>query len=241
MARLPADGSYCVHLGDTARKGGEEYGYRLRISAPEPDFALRVVPSSTALRPKGSTTVNVHLQRKDGFAGPIKLSLKNPPPGFTNFAVSIVGTQTVAKFTFKTDLPATNQPYYLTIVGTAKIVDREVTHDVVPAEDRMQAFLWRHLVPARDFPVLIMDPNYQPIAKRIRRARPATEPASISALATNQLASTSGTNTNSAPEKPKFSKQQVAGRLRQLKLLFEEGLLTDEFYEVKVAECEAAQ
>ena len=41
--------------------------------------------------------------------------------------------------------------------------------------------------------------------------------------------------------KPKFTKQQVVGRLRQLRLLFEEGLLTDGFYNVKVAECEAGQ
>ena len=39
----------------------------------------------------------------------------------------------------------------------------------------------------------------------------------------------------------KFTKQQVAGRLRQLKLLYEEGLLTEKFYNAKVAECEAAQ
>lgn len=44
-----------------------------------------------------------------------------------------------------------------------------------------------------------------------------------------------------APGKPKFTKQQVAGRLRQLKLLYEEGLLTDEFYEERVKECEAAE
>ncbi|GEM_PF-1330893 len=43
------------------------------------------------------------------------------------------------------------------------------------------------------------------------------------------------------PGKPKFTKSQVAGRLRQLKLLYEEGLLTDEFYAEKVKECEAAE
>ena len=52
MARLPADGTYYVHIGDTARHGGEEYGYRLRLSAPQPDFELRVVPSSLSLRGK---------------------------------------------------------------------------------------------------------------------------------------------------------------------------------------------
>ena len=47
--------------------------------------------------------------------------------------------------------------------------------------------------------------------------------------------------TNSVAGKPKFTKQQVAGRLRELKLLFEEELLTDDFYDQKVAECEAAR
>ena len=43
-----------------------------------------------------------------------------------------------------------------------------------------------------------------------------------------------------AAAKAKFTKQQVAARLRQIKLLFEEGLLTEDFYDRKVAECEAA-
>ena len=38
----------------------------------------------------------------------------------------------------------------------------------------------------------------------------------------------------------KFSKRQVQGRLRQLKRLYDEWLLTEEFYAKKVAECEAA-
>jgi hypothetical protein len=41
--------------------------------------------------------------------------------------------------------------------------------------------------------------------------------------------------------KQRFSKQQVAYRLRQLKLLYEDGLITEDFYARKVAECEAAQ
>jgi len=43
------------------------------------------------------------------------------------------------------------------------------------------------------------------------------------------------------PGKARFTKQQVAGRLRQLKLLYEEGLLTQEFYDEKVRECETSQ
>ena len=56
LAKLPADGTYYVHLGDTARKAGEEFAYRLRISEAQPDFALRVgalqrQPARQVLRP----------------------------------------------------------------------------------------------------------------------------------------------------------------------------------------------
>jgi hypothetical protein len=233
MATLPADGTYYVHLGDTARNGGEEYGYRLRLSAPQPDFALRVVPSSASMRSKGNATLNVHVIRKDGFSGPIKLTLKDPPPGFSASPVSLAGTQTVARLNLKTDLVATKEPVSLTIAGAAKIQDQDVTHEAIPAEDRMQAFLWRHLVPASDLRVLVYDPAYQPPPKRVARPRP---PAEVDAKPKAEVAST-----QAVANKPKFSRQQVAGRLRQLKLLYEDGLLTDDFYDEKVTECEAVQ
>ncbi len=231
LAKLPADGAYYVHLGDTARNGGEEYAYRLRISKAQPDFALRVVPSSVSLRSKSSAQVSVYGIRKDGFTGPIKLSLNNPPPGFSADKMSITGTQAVVRLTIKTTLIETNEPVNLTVVGTAKIGEQEASHDAVPAEDRMQAFLWRHLVPATELKALVFNPNAPPPPKHVPRARP---PAPAQTNATVVA-------TNSVPGKPKFTKQQVAGRLRELKLLFEEEFLTDDFYDQKVAECEAAR
>lgn len=231
MARLPANGTYYVHLGDVARNGGEEYGYRLRISAPQPDFALRVVPSSVSLRSKSTAALSVYVIRKDGFSGPIKLSLREPPAGFSAAPVSLSGTQAVARLTLKTDRVATTEPVNLSVVGSAKIQEREVTHEAVPAEDRMQAFLWRHLVPAAELKALVFDPAYQPPPKRVARVRPSTDVEPRPVLL----------STNAVADKPKFSKQQVAGRLRQLKLLYEEGLITDEFNEEKVAECEAVR
>lgn len=255
MARLPADGLFTVHLGDIARKGGEEYAYRLRISPPQPDFALRVVPSSVSLRGKSTATFSVFASRKDGFMGSIKLSLKDPPPGFSASPVTMSGTQVVARLTFKSDLIATKEPVSLSIVGSAKIEGTEMVREAVPAEDRMQAFLWRHLVPASNLKVLVFDPANEPPPKRIARARPPSAVATNATTATNSAAAANaavvavaavGTNAtviSAAPAaaKPKFTKQQIAGRLRQIKLLFEEGLLTDNFYDEKMAECEAAQ
>ena len=238
MVKLPADGVYYVHIGDTAHNGGEEYAYRLRLSAPRPGFALRVVPSSVSLRGRDSASVTVYAIRQDGLTAPIQVSLKNLPPGFTAQPVTLTGTQAMARLSFKTSRITTNEPLSLTVQGWAKLGDQIITNVAVPAEDRMQAFLWRHLVPAQDLKVLVYDPAYQPPGKRVVPVRPA-QPVEGTPVAGD-------TNTPAAAmvgpvKKPAFTKKQVASRLRDLKRLYEEGLLTDEFYWERVAECDVAQ
>jgi hypothetical protein len=137
----------------------------------------------------------------------------------------------------------TSAPLAVSIVGTARIGAQEVVREAIPAEDRMQAFLWRHLVPASELQVMIFDPRYQAPAKRPGPARPAPAVAATTsgAVATNvaiEAASAGATLSPPPVAKPKFTKQQIAGRLRQLKLLYEEGLLSNHFYDEKVSECE---
>lgn len=225
MTQLPADGTYFVHLTDVARQGGEAYAYRLRLSPPQPDFALRVVPSSVTMRGKSSAALSVYALRKDGFTGDIKLGLKDAPEGFFAAPVALTAKQPAARLAVRTTLADTKRPINLLVEGRATIQDREVVRQAVPAEDRMQAFLWRHLVPAEDLPVLVYDPASEPPPSRIL-------PSAVA-----EAAKAARTTT----EAPKFTKRQVAGRLRQLKGLYEEWLLTDEFYARKVAECEAVQ
>ena len=171
LATLPADGTYCIHVADAAKNGGDAYGYRLRISPPRPDFELRIVPSSLTLRSKSAVGVSVQVIRRDGFSGPIKLGLKDPPEGFSAVPVTLSGAQEVARLNLKTTLTATKEPVTLFVQGVATIQGREVTRQGVPAEDRMQAFLWRHLVPAEDLKVLVFDPSYIPPPKRVSRVK----------------------------------------------------------------------
>ena len=229
MAKLPADGTYHVHIGDTGRKGGEEYAYRLRISAPQPDFELRVVGSSTSARQKNFAAFSVYAMRKDGFDGPIKITLKNPPAGFTSYPVTLNGTQNITRLSFKSD-SVTKGPVNITVIGSARIGDKKVVHAAVAAEDKMQAFLWRHLVPAQDLKVLVYSPFYEPPPKRVPRELSPEMEAQAKAKAAELRA-----------KGQKFSKGQVAGRIRQIRSLFDEGLLTDDFYGEKIAECGAAQ
>ncbi|MCX6901430.1 MAG: PPC domain-containing protein [Verrucomicrobia bacterium] len=228
MTKLPADGTYYVHIGDTGRKGGEEYGYRLRISAPQPDFELRVVASSASVRQYNSTGFTIYAMRKDGFDGPININLKDPPAGFSAYPVTMGGNQNITRFSFKASA-ATEGPINLIIQGSAKIGDKKVVHPAVAAEDKMQAFLWRHLVPAQDLKVFVFDSSSQPPSKR--------EPREISSEVMAQAKSKAA---ELQAKGQKFSKRQVAGRIQQIRYLFDEGLITDDFYGEKVAECEVA-
>ena len=219
MVKLPADGKYFIHLGDTRRHAGKEYAYRLRISQPQPDFALRLIPSRICIPSKGSAAVTVYAIRKDGFDGPIKLSFKDLPEGLESPGATLAAKQEVVGLALKTSLTEMEKPVNLTVVGTAKIGDREVVHEAVPAEDKMQAFLWRHLLPAETLPVLVFDPSYQPPADRIRPPiRDEDRPKDV---------------------KPTLTRSSVDWYLRQIEGLYQEWFLTDEFVNREIANIEA--
>ncbi len=227
MARLPADGIYYVYVGDTTRHGGNEYGYRLRLSAPRPDFALRVVPSSASLASKGEAALSVHAIRRDGFTGEIKLELKDPPAGFSSLPCTLTKTQSMARIRIKTSLVATQEFVNLIIAGSATCDDSVTVREGVPAEDRMQAFLWRHLVPAQELKVYVYNPKYTPPRPPLR-VPPELTPAQVAkAEAVVAAAEAKGV---------KFTKKQVDGLARGIKSLYEKGLLTDKFYGDRIAE-----
>jgi hypothetical protein len=156
LYRLPSDGKYFIHLADTQRHGGPEYGYRLRLSAPQPDFELRAMPASLSVRPGDRVPVRLVALRKDGFTNEITIALKNAPAGFKSTGGRIAaGTN---ETTLMLTAPFTREPalYRLTLEGRARTDTGEMVRPVVPAEDLMQAFFYRHLVPAEEFQVAII-------------------------------------------------------------------------------------
>jgi len=219
MVKLPADGKYFVHIRDARGQAGEEYAYRLRISHPRPDFVLRLLPSRISMPSKGSGFVTVYAIRKDGYDGPIKLSFKDLPPGFDSPGATLGSKQEVGRLSLKTSLRQLEMPVNMTVVGPATVDGEEVVHQAVPTEDKMQAFLWRHLLPADTLPVLVYDPSYQPPADRVRPPiRDEDRPKDV---------------------KPTLTKSSVEGYLRQIDNLYQEWLLTDEFANREIAGTEA--
>ena len=149
--KLPLNGMYFVHLGDAQGKGGVDYGYRLRLCHPMPDFELRVVPSSISARPGNMVTVTVFALRKDGFNGDIALKLKDSPSGFALSGGWVPADQDKVRLTLTVPGQASDHPFKLHLEGRAMIDGREVRHTGVPAEDMMQAFAYHHLVPTQEW------------------------------------------------------------------------------------------
>jgi hypothetical protein len=176
-ATLPADGAYYIHLGDAQHQGGPEYAYRLRISPPRPDFALRVVPSSLNVRGGASVPLTVYALRHDGFTNEITLALRDAPTGFKLTGAKVPANQDQVRLTLMASPTATKEPLHLSLEGRAFVRGRAVVHPAVPAEDMMQAFAYRHLVPAAELDVAVSGRFMNRMSLNILSATPVKIPA----------------------------------------------------------------
>jgi len=155
LAELPKDGIYYIQLTDAQHHGGEAYGYRLRVTRAQGDFALRMTPSGISLRAGGTAVIRVYALRKDGFDGEIDLALKDAPAGFELNGGRIPAGRDCVRVTLTAPPKAPAGLVALQLEGRARIGGNIIKRPVVSADDVMQAFLYRHLVPAQEFLVFV--------------------------------------------------------------------------------------
>jgi len=161
-ARLPTSGIYYVHVADTQNHGGEAYGYRLRISNPLPDFSLQMTPSSLSMLAGAAKPFTVHVLRKDGFKGEIELALKDAPAGFLLSGARIPSNRNSIRMTLTAPGKAPAKPFVLQLEGRAYIDGKAISRPVVPSDNVMQAFLWRHLAPSQELIVTVTRRRWSP-------------------------------------------------------------------------------
>jgi hypothetical protein len=149
-ALLPTNGSYWVQVRDAQRQGGPSFGYRLRVSPPRPEFELRVVPASVNVRAGASVPITVYALRKDGFTNEIEVSLKEAPTGIRLSGGRITTNQDQARLTLSAASLVIAEPFQLALLGRGVGQGRSMVQPVLPAEDMMQAFAYRHLVVAKE-------------------------------------------------------------------------------------------
>jgi len=154
-AALPAEGTYYLELGDIQHQGGNGYAYRLHISPPRPGFGLRVVPSSINVLVGSTVPITVYALRRDGFSGDITLALEHAPAGFVLSGGLVPAGQEKVQLTLTVPPLPLDAPVNLRLVGRSAIHGQEILRQAVPADDRMQAFAYHHLVPANELTVSV--------------------------------------------------------------------------------------
>lgn len=176
MFKLPKDGICYVHLFDTQRQGSGAHAYRLRITRPLPDFELRMTPSSIFMKGGGMAPIDIHVLRKDGFNGPIKVSLKKSL-GFELIGGRIPAGCTHMRMSLKAPNHVEGSPVALELEGRGRTPQRTIRRRVVPAEDQMQAFLYRHLVPSQELRVAVTPASSQKSKITVTSRQPVLVPA----------------------------------------------------------------
>lgn len=153
-AKLPATGDYFIKIRDIGRHGGDRFKYYLRISHPQPNFALQSDPSSLNIPAGHDFPFTVHAVRKDGWDGPIEVTLKNAPAGYELSGNQIPSGRNCVRMTLFVPRGKDRQPLAIHLEGRAVIEGKAVVRSVIPTENMMQAFAYQHLVPSRE--LLIM-------------------------------------------------------------------------------------
>lgn len=158
LYRFPADGEYTLCIRDVQSKGGDEYAYRIVVAPPRPDFDLRLMPDNPTAAKGASTAITVHALRKDGFKGAIKLTAKNLPDGYTVSNALIAAGLDQGRFTLTVPADAPTGIVSPAFVGTAALDAETVTRPVLPCEELMQAFIYKHLVPTGGLLMKVTEP-----------------------------------------------------------------------------------
>lgn len=176
----PANGIYFVRLDDLQGKGGDDYAYRLMIHEEQPDFQLRIIPSGLCIPRDGAAIATVHAIRTGGFTGEIQLSAPNAPSGIVIERAVIPEGIDSARIMIAAKFRTEEQLIPLEIEGSADCGSRTLTRRAVPAEDMMQAFLYRHWVAAQQLLIRVGEPEQVNVSLDIPndgvfRARPDSE------------------------------------------------------------------
>jgi hypothetical protein len=193
LATLPGSGTYCVRMEDAQRKGGRDFIYRLHIRRPRPDWELRVVPSSIIAPPNGLTVIEVFALRREGFDDDIMLELEEAPPGFELSGAWVPSGQDRIRMTLTVPPTETKEPLPLQMIGRSQSRGRRLTHPAVPAEHVMQAFLWQHLVPAKDLTIFVS--GRAASRPRVQWQLPSNSPARLNASGPTKLRAVVGDRT----------------------------------------------
>lgn len=136
----PADGVYHVVVRDIRNLGGPDFAYRLTIRPPEPRFTVSFAPTQLKIPRGGAVSLNLNVERLDGYQGPIDLRFENVPAGLhvphTRLDSEIWSGVVPMSADADAKIDAKTPP--LTLVGSATIDGKTATHTFVGSLPTLQ-------------------------------------------------------------------------------------------------------
>ncbi len=126
----PAAGVYQVRIRDAHGRGGDNFGYRLTVRAPEPSFKVSFTPMTPSVAKGSGLPIAITVDRLDGFQGPVKLRWTNVPEGLQLPATTLGAEDTSTAVTlyagYNAKAPGKSS---VTLVGEAEIDGKLVRRD----------------------------------------------------------------------------------------------------------------
>jgi hypothetical protein len=125
-----------VLVQDRYRRGGARFQYVLTIRKPVPDFYAAVIhsqnpgPGGTTIRRGGAAYLDVIIQQKEGFTGPITLTAESLPPGLHALPTTLSDTR--GSFVLWADADAAEWTGTVKLFATGKRGDSVLRREVRP-------------------------------------------------------------------------------------------------------------
>src|SRR5205823_3544344 len=102
-------------------RGGPMAVYYLEADWAVPDFALRCDPDKAMIGPGSDMAWYVHVERKHGFAGPVKVEVEGLPKGVTASPLTVPASMTQGVVVLSAAPDAPRDTVNVRVVGTGKV------------------------------------------------------------------------------------------------------------------------
>jgi hypothetical protein len=126
---------YRVLVQDRYRRGGARFQYVLTVHKPAPDFYVAIIhsqnpgPGGTTVRKGGAAYLDVMLQRKDGFNGPVTITAEGLPKGL-HMAPTTIPADSRGALVLWADADAADFVGPIRLTATGKAGDTTLTREV---------------------------------------------------------------------------------------------------------------
>ena len=134
---LNAKKKYRVLVQDRYRRGGARFQYVLTIRKPQPDFYAAAIhsqnpgPAGTTIRRGGTAYLDLIINNKDGFTGPLTITAEGLPKGLHALPTAI-NNDTHGTFVLWADADAPDWTGTVKLVATGKRGDLVLRREVRP-------------------------------------------------------------------------------------------------------------